>query len=217
MPIETLNCPMCGAPTTTEAAQCEHCGARLAKVACPSCFGLIYQGAKFCSHCGAAVESTEVEQGKPAPCPRCRTVMKTVAVGPTAMQECPKCEGLWVDSVTVQHIYAERERQVSLLQVVDSSVVPTVAVEDKVQYLPCPVCRKLMNRVNFAHYSNVVVDICKGHGTWFDRDELRRVIEFIRAGGLDQARARELTDLNRATTPTQRRATSDTLHGRFLR
>src|SRR4051812_32158395 len=93
MPIETLNCPMCGAPTTSEAAQCEHCGARLAKVACPSCFGLIYQGAKFCSHCGAAVESTEVEQGKSAPCPRCRTVMKTVAVGPTAMQECQNARG----------------------------------------------------------------------------------------------------------------------------
>jgi len=196
MSIETLNCPMCGAPTSSEAAQCEHCGARLAKVACPSCFGLIYQGAKFCSHCGAAVESSEVDQAKSAPCPRCRTVMKTVAVGPTAMQECPKCEGLWVDAATVEHIYAERERQVSVLQVVDPTLVPVGGVEDKVQYLPCPVCRKLMNRVNFAHYSNVVVDICKGHGTWFDRDELRRVIEFIRAGGLDQARTRELTDLN---------------------
>ena len=52
-----------------------------------------------------------------------------------------------------------------------------------------------MNRVNFAHYSNVVVDVCKAHGTWFDRDELRRVIEFIRAGGLDEARSRELTEL----------------------
>jgi Zn-finger nucleic acid-binding protein len=122
--------------------------------------------------------------------------MKSVTIGPTAMQECPKCEGLWVDAATIERIYAERERQVSLLQVVDPTVVPAVAVEDKVQYLPCPVCRKLMNRVNFAHYSNVIVDICKGHGTWFDRDELRRVIEFIRAGGLDQARTRELADLN---------------------
>jgi Zn-finger nucleic acid-binding protein len=51
-----------------------------------------------------------------------------------------------------------------------------------------------MNRVNFAHYSNVIVDVCKAHGTWFDRDELRKVIEFIRAGGLDNARNRELAE-----------------------
>ena len=111
------------------------------------------------------------------------------------MQECPNCEGLWVDAATIERIYAERERQVSVLQVIEPSAVPSAAVEEKIQYLPCPVCRKLMNRVNFAHCSNVVVDICKGHGTWFDRDELRRVIEFIRGGGLDQARARELADL----------------------
>jgi Zn-finger nucleic acid-binding protein len=48
-----------------------------------------------------------------------------------------------------------------------------------------------MNRINFARCSGVVVDVCKGHGTWFDRDELSRIVEFIRGGGLDAARARE--------------------------
>ena len=43
--------------------------------------------------------------------------------------------------------------------------------------------------------SGVVVDVCKGHGTWFDRDELQQIIEFIRGGGLDVARAREKQDL----------------------
>jgi Zn-finger nucleic acid-binding protein len=48
-----------------------------------------------------------------------------------------------------------------------------------------------MNRINFARCSGVIVDICKGHGSWFDRDELTRIVEFIRAGGLDAARDRE--------------------------
>ncbi len=48
-----------------------------------------------------------------------------------------------------------------------------------------------MNRVNFAHCSGVIVDVCKEHGTWFDADELRRIVEFIRAGGLVTTRARE--------------------------
>ena len=52
-----------------------------------------------------------------------------------------------------------------------------------------------MNRMNFAHCSGVIVDVCKPHGTFFDRDELRRIVEFIRSGGLDKARALELANL----------------------
>jgi Zn-finger nucleic acid-binding protein len=52
-----------------------------------------------------------------------------------------------------------------------------------------------MNRVNFAQCSSVIVDVCRAHGTWFDRDELRRIVEFIRAGGLEKAKARENASL----------------------
>jgi Zn-finger nucleic acid-binding protein len=44
----------------------------------------------------------------------------------------------------------------------------------------------------------VIVDICKGHGTWFDRDELNRIVEFIRAGGLEASRTREKAQLEDA-------------------
>lgn len=39
------------------------------------------------------------------------------------------------------------------------------------------------------------MDICKGHGTWFDRDELSRIVEFIHAGGLEASREREKAEL----------------------
>ena len=48
-----------------------------------------------------------------------------------------------------------------------------------------------MNRINFAKCSGVVVDICKGHGTWFDAQELSAIVQFIRDGGLEVARQRE--------------------------
>ena len=48
-----------------------------------------------------------------------------------------------------------------------------------------------MNRINFAKCSGVIVDVCKGHGTWFDKQELTRIIEFIREGGLEASRQRE--------------------------
>lgn len=48
-----------------------------------------------------------------------------------------------------------------------------------------------MNRMNFARCSGVIVDVCKNHGTWFDREELSRIIQFIRGGGMNAARAKE--------------------------
>jgi Zn-finger nucleic acid-binding protein len=71
----------------------------------------------------------------------------------------------------------------------------SVTLEANIRYVPCPLCRKLMNRVNFARCSHVVVDVCGQHGTWLDKDELRRIVEFIRGGGMERARTRELVEL----------------------
>jgi Zn-finger nucleic acid-binding protein len=122
--------------------------------------------------------------------------MEAVTLGGTMLRECPKCAGLWVDTALLEHICAQRERQAAVLGMAQPADAPVCSViEEKVRYLPCPECQKLMNRVNFAGYSNVIVDVCKSHGTWFDRDELRRVVEFIRSGGLDTARHRDLAEL----------------------
>jgi Zn-finger nucleic acid-binding protein len=73
----------------------------------------------------------------------------------------------------------------------------SVELEQHIHYIPCPVCGGLMNRVQFANCSHVIVNVCNQHGTWFDRDELRRIVEFIQSGGLVEARAREIADLER--------------------
>src|SRR5262249_51132842 len=65
----------------------------------------------------------------------------------------------------------------------------------QVRYIPCPQCGQLMNRMNFARCSGVIVDVCKGHGTWFDHDELREIVEFIRTGGLELSREKEKREL----------------------
>ncbi len=61
-------------------------------------------------------------------------------------------------------------------------------------YIPCPECRKLMNRKNFSG-SGIVLDWCRDHGSWFDRGELHRIVQFIRDGGLKKAREREVLKL----------------------
>ena len=67
----------------------------------------------------------------------------------------------------------------------------------RVKYLPCPRCRQLMNRVNFAQRSGIIVDVCAGHGTWFDANELHRIVQFIRDGGLTTAREFEKQEIER--------------------
>src|SRR5437763_16872400 len=196
MQARTLNCPMCGAAAETESTQCRYCGLRLATVACPSCFGMIFDGTKFCPHCGARAVRTEEVEAKELRCPRCPDEMRLITVGSSRLQECPSCEGLWVDVESFNNICADREQQSAVLGA--ASPAPSVELkndESRVRYVPCPECGQLMNRINFARCSGVVVDVCKGHGTWFDRDELRQIVEFIRAGGLEASRERELTKI----------------------
>ena len=191
-----MNCPSCGAPVTAGATQCEHCGARLAMVACPSCFGMVFEGDKFCPHCGAAIARAEVDTEKTELCPRCRVNMQAVVIGKTNLRECPKCEGIWADTASLQKIYEDREEQAAVLG--DAAPLPDDNQwEANIHYLPCPICNKLMNRVNFAHCSHVVVNVCREHGTWFDKDQLRRIVEFIRGGGMDRAREEEIAELQR--------------------
>ena len=213
MPAETLNCPMCGAPASTEATQCDHCGARLATVTCPSCFGMMFAGEKFCSHCGAKAAPVETAAGaKPELCPRCRVEMNAVVIGGANLRECPRCAGIWADADSLEKICEDQEKQTAVLGTAAPLATPdTVDLERNIRYIPCPVCGKLMNRVNFAHCSHVIVDVCSQHGTWFDRDELRRIVEFIRSGGLMKARAQEIADLERERRAAEGHAVSPDL------
>jgi Zn-finger nucleic acid-binding protein len=194
---ETLNCPMCGAAAATEATHCAHCGARLATVACPSCFGMMFVGQEFCPHCGTKFERKDSAAAAPEElCPRCKTNLEAVVIGTSSVRECSQCEGVWVDAETLRQICSDQEKQAAVLGM-PSHLPPNEGVEfeKQIRYLPCPICKELMNRVNFSNFSNVIVDVCREHGTWFDRDELRRIVEFIRSGGLDKAREREKMNL----------------------
>lgn len=187
----TLNCPNCGAAVSSEDMQCLFCKSRLATVACPSCFGMIFSGHRHCPHCGTRVERSELEPDAVRRCPRCRTDMNVLALGSTKVRECSNCDGLWVDVAAFEEICRDKEQQSAALGGAATLPERLSRSPEKVRYDPCPECGRLMNRVNFARCSGVVVDICKGHGTWFDQHELQMIVEFIRGGGLDAAREKE--------------------------
>ena len=155
---------------------------------------MMFIGSKHCQRCGAAAAVPEVTDAKDRKCPRCRVEMASVTIGSTAVLECERCVGLWVNVSSFEKICADREQQSAVL---GAAAHATSAAHEisKVNYVPCPECSQLMNRLNFARCSGVIVDICKKHGTWFDRDELSRIVEFISDGGLNASRAKEKTEI----------------------
>jgi Zn-finger nucleic acid-binding protein len=157
---------------------------------------MMFIGSKHCPRCGAAAAIPENIGEEKRKCPRCRVEMSFVTIGATALRECERCLGLWLDVRAFEKICADREQQSAVLGT--ASPAPTHAVREmnKVNYVPCAECSQLMNRINFARCSGVIVDVCKGHGTWFDRDELSRIVEFIRQGGLEASRQKEKAEIH---------------------
>jgi len=151
----------------------------------------MFVGSRFCPHCG--IESArEVLDESPIPCPGCTGEMQAIRLGTTLLRECSACGGLWLAGRAFEQVCAEREGRTRVLTLLRAS--PAEAVRPalaKVRYLPCPGCKKVMNRSNFARSSGIVVDVCKAHGVWLDSGELQRIIAFIDSGGLERARALE--------------------------
>jgi Zn-finger nucleic acid-binding protein len=176
---------------------------------------MMFVGSKHCQRCGAAAVRPQIKETADRQCPRCQSQFARVKIGPTEVLECESCLGLWLGVEAFEKVCAEREQQSAVLGLASHAPGDAVRETSKVKYIPCPDCSQLMNRMNFARCSGVIVDVCKGHGTWFDRDELSRIVEFIRAGGLEAARTRdkaEIQEERRRLTEQQsaanRRATS---------
>ena len=134
--------------------------------------------------------------------------MRQLQVGAMALLECEGCDGIWVDGETFEELCADREAQAAVLHQYADRTEPS----RRVKYRPCVRCGKMMNRVNFARISGVVVDVCKGHGTFLDPGELHVIVTFIQGGGLQRARGRELEELReqeKRTVEAERRLARD--------
>ncbi len=188
---ESLNCPSCGAPCSPDTTRCVYCGSRLATVACTACLGSMFAGAQFCPHCGAKAGAVTVESGAALRCPGCGGDMPSVRVGQTSLHSCTQCGSAWVAPDAFAQLCADREATGALTSIVGASggAPAPSSPAPRVRYVRCCVCNKTMNRVNFGRTSGIVVDVCKGHGVWFEGDQLRETLAFVARGGLQQPHA----------------------------
>lgn len=192
-----LACPHCGAGVSPTASKCEYCSADLLAKACPRCLARCFVGHKHCPECGAELEVAALgEVQKDMPCPRCDTLLRARRVGDVVIDECGKCQGLFLDKVAVERVILDRQqaRAEALMGDLPRRESPGQPPGSRM-YIKCPTCKSMMNRKLFAAGSGVIVDVCRAHGTFFDAGELPAIVEFVMKGGLEQAQKKELERL----------------------
>jgi Zn-finger nucleic acid-binding protein len=121
-------------------------------------------------------------------CPRCNEAMPTIDLklgGKFLIERCQSCMGMFFDPGELEALLEKSVSNVYFVDYKQMEILKHAKRHDEypVVYIKCPVCRKLMNRVNFGSMSGVIVDKCRDHGIWLDGGELRTLMEWKKAGG----------------------------------
>ena len=177
---------------------------------CSSCSAPLQDGSILCAYCGCRNDvdlkdvhyNTTHENESERTCPRCSISLKTIDLncnGRFLIERCDECLGLFFDPNELETLL---EATVSNVFSINRSQLDSISTAQKsgdypVSYIKCPVCGKLMNRINFGAKSGVIVDRCKEHGVWLDGGEFRHLCEWMKAGGklLEQERNDQLKQM----------------------
>lgn len=198
-----LRCSNCGGNVRAEAQSCEYCQAEITleekalNSICPRCWARMTDRAKFCMECGIGIQpQTLLALEASTGCPRCRGELRRRELVGMQVIECSVCGGMWLSQDHFEDVCESADRQERAARELRESPAPNRPDTGReLRYVPCVACKELMNRRNYAAMSGVVIDVCRKHGIWLDHGELEKILAFVRKGGLDRARSRELERL----------------------
>ena len=210
-----LRCPHCGAGVGPTASSCTHCNYALLLKACPRCLSRVFHGHEHCPTCGTGlarpaqpvVHDDASDLHTTGPCPRCETRLAPRLVGDIVIDECEHCQGVFLDALAIERVIEDRRqaRAEALLGALPQAPVTFAPPPGGKLYVKCPTCTTIMNRRQFATGAGVIVDVCKKHGTFFDKGELPAIIQFVMHGGLEKAAATDVArERERARAEMQR-------------
>jgi Zn-finger nucleic acid-binding protein len=175
-----MRCAKCGAPIDEHAfpggtVRCDRCGTTVV-IAEPTLTAGPYREAMPASH---VASHPSPRRDLPPLCPRCTRALDDAS----ADLVCAACGGVFVTHAELAvRIDSARPQPPPAVHPRHASSRPP---EPTVRYARCPSCTGIMTRMNFGRSSGIVVDVCREHGTWFDRDELESALRFVRDGGLE--------------------------------
>lgn len=163
---------------------------------CRNCGAVLPVGSLVCDYCETRQdidlkgihEYTVTAPESKRTCPRCNKPLATIDldVGEKFLIErCNDCLGMFFDPGEVEALL---DKSVSPVHHIDFSRLNAIIAAKRhadypISYVKCPVCEKMMNRINFGSKSGVIIDKCREHGVWLDGGELRQLMEWTKAGG----------------------------------
>ncbi len=201
-----MDCTNCGAPLPVKSNLCNHCGSLndvdLRAVRAPTVKGP--HSDRDCPHCHCKMGSVDLRIGDGF-----------------FIEQCDRCMGIFFDPDELETLLDQSVSKVFEADLERMSVLSEEESPDftRVKYVKCPVCREIMNRRNYGARSGVIVDVCKPHGVWLDGGELRRLLNWVKAGGLlhDQAkkeRDKKLEQRKKRAREIEERV-EDSIHGGY--
>lgn len=208
--IRGLSCGHCGGVISEGATTCNYCSAALSAedrketTLCPICATRLPNDSQHCKSCGVELRAAAVpplpRDGK---CPRCDGPLRVHLLEHVEVVECCSeegCGGMWCSRDAFERLQRDARKAASSGDVLspEAPKIYSVGAPEgaKRQYVPCLTCGDFMQRRQFRHENRpagIVLDVCKDHGVWFDRDELEGALTFVRSevrarSGLDPMR-----------------------------
>lgn len=176
-------CTTCGAPLPLKSTVCSYCQTRN---------DIDLKGMNH-NHTGHDTNKM---------CPRCSKELITINLlehNHFFIERCETCFGLFFDTGELENLLESSEKGAYEINhhALNAILEENHHADYPVMYLKCPVCQKLMNRVNYGTKSGVIVDKCSAHGIWLDSGELLHLREWIKSGGKILHQIKKEEDLQR--------------------
>lgn len=121
-------------------------------------------------------------------CPACTSHLVTLELSGVEVDYCFTCQGIWLDRGELERLVSMGEGDEGIV----AGIGPAAVREKKRR---CPVCRRGMVKVQTGGQPCIVLDRCEGHGLWFDRDELQKILAMSCARGQESPLVRVLDDM----------------------
>ncbi len=207
--IKALQCPSCGGGLDPDERACPRCGSTVATRRCAACFDLNLAGDRNCRSCGRRLPEEDIaSRPERLTCAGCGASMTPRRLDAVSFDECDHCGGLWLSPAAVETVNdgAAARARMRAFDTLPGTPASAASGAVAVSYRRCPICSKMMNRTNYVRGSGIVLDVCRNHGSYFDRGELTRLFDFIESGGLEKAHRREAEELHEELRDARRKA-----------
>lgn len=106
-------------------------------------------------------------------CPVCKESMIVLELNEIEIDFCTGCKGIWLDAGELELMFDTEDQRQKLIDSLHEDP------DNPEQKYKCPICSRRMVKVHIVDKKEILIDKCKKeHGLWFDKGELKTVIEF---------------------------------------